>query len=63
MNTLHMKEPISVFTSVGVGPKHPTNELPIWIGGSGPAAWRRVGERGDGYIPMGNGERSVQRNN
>tara|TARA_X000000368_G_scaffold184103_1_gene145406 strand:- start:248 stop:1192 length:945 start_codon:yes stop_codon:yes gene_type:complete len=42
------------FESVGVGPKSPAKELPIWIGGSGPAAWRRVGKRGDGYIPMGN---------
>ena len=27
--------------------------FPIWIGGSGRAAWKRTGRRGDGYIPMG----------
>ena len=42
------------FTRVGIGPQPPQAQLPIWIGGSGPAAWRRVGRRGDGYIPMGN---------
>ena len=42
------------FQSVGVGPQPPGNDMPIWIGGAGPAAWRRVGTRGDGYIPMGN---------
>jgi probable F420-dependent oxidoreductase len=42
------------FTDVGIGPQPPQGQLPVWIGGSGPAAWRRVGRRGDGYIPMGN---------
>jgi probable F420-dependent oxidoreductase len=42
------------FSDVGVGPQPPQGQLPVWIGGSGPAAWRRVGRRGDGYIPMGN---------
>lgn len=42
------------YHSVGVAPKPLKKELPIWIGGSGSAAWRRTGEKGDGYIPMGN---------
>jgi len=42
------------YAEVGIAPGPPSGELPIWIGGSGPAAWRRVGRRGDGYIPMGN---------
>ena len=42
------------FTRVGIGPQPVTGSVPIWVGGSGPAAWRRVGRRGDGLIPMGN---------
>lgn len=41
------------YADVGVAPQ-PVAELPIWIGGSGRAAWRRAGRIGDGYIPMGN---------
>ncbi len=41
------------YTDVGVGPA-PVRELPIWVGGSGRAAWRRAGRLGDGYVPMGN---------
>ncbi|MEZ5166698.1 MAG: TIGR03619 family F420-dependent LLM class oxidoreductase [Acidimicrobiales bacterium] len=41
------------YADVGVAPSR--GELPIWIGGSGAAAWRRAGRIGDGYIPMGNG--------
>ncbi|GJM37545.1 MAG: hypothetical protein DHS20C19_09120 [Acidimicrobiales bacterium] len=43
------------YADVGVAPQ-PADELPIWIGGSGKAAWRRTGRIGDGYIPMGNGK-------
>lgn len=43
------------YDDVGVAPQ-PAAELPIWIGGSGKAAWRRTGRIGDGYIPMGNGK-------
>lgn len=43
------------YADVGVAPQ-PANELPIWIGGMGAAAWRRTGRIGDGYIPMGNGK-------
>ena len=41
------------YTDVGIGPA-PVGELPIWVGGSGSAAWRRTGRIGDGFIPMGN---------
>jgi probable F420-dependent oxidoreductase len=43
------------YTDVGVAPQ-PEAELPIWVGGSGKASWRRAGRVGDGYIPMGNGK-------
>lgn len=39
---------------VGVGPAPASGALTTWIGGSSRAAWRRVGQFGDGYIPMGN---------
>jgi probable F420-dependent oxidoreductase len=42
------------YDRVGVAPAPVTGRLPIWIGGMGAAAWRRVGRTGDGYIPMGN---------
>jgi len=41
------------YADVGVSPGPPSGDLPIWVGGSGAAAWRRTGQRGDGYIPMG----------
>ncbi len=41
------------YRDVGVAPA-PLRELPIWVGGSGRAAWRRAGRYGDGYVPMGN---------
>ena len=41
------------YSDMGVGPP-PVRELPIWVGGSGRAAWRRAGRLGDGYVPMGN---------
>ncbi len=37
----------------GVGPKPVQENIPIWVGGTTPAAFRRVGQRGDGWIPMG----------
>ncbi len=40
------------YSDVGIAPQ-PAEELPIWIGGAGKAAWRRTGRIGDGYIPMG----------
>lgn len=41
------------YANVGVAPR-PHGELPIWIGGRGRTAWRRVGRHGDGWIPMAN---------
>lgn len=41
------------YADVGVAPQ-PVGDLPIWVGGSGRAAWRRTGRYGDGFIPMGN---------
>ena len=38
---------------VGLAPRPVQPRLPIWIGGSTPAALRRVAERGDGWIPQG----------
>lgn len=40
------------YSDVGVAPA-PVRELPIWVGGSGRASWRRTGRLGDGYVPMG----------
>lgn len=40
------------YENAGVGPG-PVNDLPIWIGGSGQASWKRTGRVGDGWIPMG----------
>lgn len=37
----------------GVGPKPVQDNIPIWVGGTTPAAFRRAGQRGDGWIPMG----------
>ncbi len=43
------------YADVGVAPAPVDGDrLPVWVGGSGKAAWKRAGRRGDGYIPMGN---------
>lgn len=39
------------YGDVAVSPR--PDALPIWVGGSGRAAWKRCGRLGDGYIPMG----------
>jgi probable F420-dependent oxidoreductase len=37
----------------GVAPRPVQSPIPIWVGGSGKPALRRVAERGDGWIPQG----------
>ena len=41
------------YDKVGMTPGPVSGSFPIWIGGSGRAAWKRTGRLGDGYIPMG----------
>lgn len=40
------------YEDVGVGPPPPSGELTIWVAGGGPAALRRVGQYGHGFIPF-----------
>src|SRR6476659_9958897 len=37
----------------GMAPRPRQARLPIWVGGSSPAALRRAAERGDGWLPQG----------
>jgi probable F420-dependent oxidoreductase len=39
--------------TLGLGPRPMQPSIPIWIGGRGKPALRRVAERGDGWIPQG----------
>jgi probable F420-dependent oxidoreductase len=41
------------YTEVGLAPRPAQRRIPIWVGGSGRPALRRVAERGDGWIPQG----------
>jgi probable F420-dependent oxidoreductase len=41
------------YKEVGLAPRPTQARIPIWIGGSGKPALRRVAERGDGWIPQG----------
>ncbi len=41
------------YDEIGLAPRPAQDAIPIWIGGSGKPALRRVAERGDGWIPQG----------
>ena len=41
------------FEGLGQRPRPVQVTLPIWVGGSSPAAMRRAAERGDGWLPQG----------
>lgn len=41
------------FADLGQRPRPVQGALPIWVGGSSPAAMRRAAERGDGWLPQG----------
>jgi probable F420-dependent oxidoreductase len=41
------------FEAMGQRPRPVQDDLPIWVGGSSPAAMRRAAERGDGWLPQG----------
>lgn len=40
------------YERMAVAPRPVNGDIPIWVGGAGPAAWQRAGRIGDGYIPM-----------
>lgn len=39
--------------SMGLSPRGVQDRLPIWVGGSSPAAVRRAAQHGDGWLPQG----------
>src|SRR5690606_25627393 len=41
------------YADMGLGPRPVQRPLPVWVGGSSPAAVRRAAERGDGWLPQG----------
>ncbi|MFP3899584.1 MAG: TIGR03619 family F420-dependent LLM class oxidoreductase [Acidimicrobiia bacterium] len=41
------------YPDMGLAPRPVQRTLPIWVGGSSPAAIRRAAERGDGWLPQG----------
>ncbi|MEU2834444.1 TIGR03619 family F420-dependent LLM class oxidoreductase [Streptomyces lavendulae] len=41
------------FRDLGQLPRPAQERIPVWIGGSSPAAVRRAAERGDGWLPQG----------
>jgi probable F420-dependent oxidoreductase len=41
------------YRDMGLNPRPVQQPVPIWVGGSSPAAVRRAAERGDGWLPQG----------
>ncbi len=41
------------YDDMGIRPRPVQARIPIWVGGSTPAAIRRAAERGDGWLPQG----------
>jgi probable F420-dependent oxidoreductase len=41
------------YDEMGLSPRPVQQRLPIWVGGSSPAALQRAAERGDGWLPEG----------
>lgn len=41
------------FSGLGQLPRPVQRQVPLWVGGSSPAAVRRAAERGDGWLPQG----------
>ncbi|MBN2623695.1 MAG: TIGR03619 family F420-dependent LLM class oxidoreductase [Acidimicrobiales bacterium] len=41
------------YDEMGLAPRPHQGGVPIWVGGSSPAALRRAAERGDGWLPAG----------
>lgn len=41
------------YEDMGIQPRPVQEHIPIWVGGSSPAAIRRAAERGDGWLPQG----------
>jgi probable F420-dependent oxidoreductase len=41
------------YHEMGQQPRPVQSQVPIWVGGSSPAALRRAAERGDGWLPQG----------
>jgi probable F420-dependent oxidoreductase len=41
------------YDDMGIQPRPVQERIPIWVGGSTPAAIRRAAERGDGWLPQG----------
>lgn len=45
--------PMWRYEEMGLAPRPVQDRIPIWVGGSSPAALRRAAERGDGWLPSG----------